>query len=77
MRLYDLHADPYELTNLVDSAAHAPVREDLRSRLLRRMEAIGEPPTEIIAAARHNASTQRTVDYPGESVARSGANNAS
>jgi arylsulfatase A-like enzyme len=74
MCLYDLRADPCELTNLVDSAPHAPVREELRSRLLRRMEAIGEPPSEIIAAVRRNASTQRTVDYPGESTARPEAN---
>lgn len=63
--LYDLGADPYELTNLVGSAPHTAVREALRKNLIRRMKAIGEPPFEIIPALPCQASTQRTVDFPG------------
>ena len=32
--LFDVDADPYELSNLVDSPAHQPVVEELRGRLL-------------------------------------------
>jgi N-acetylglucosamine-6-sulfatase len=31
--LYDLEADPYEMTNLISSADHAAVREELHARL--------------------------------------------
>jgi len=40
--LYDLQADPYELTNLVHVDAFEDVRATLRSRLIERMTAIGE-----------------------------------
>jgi arylsulfatase A-like enzyme len=46
--LYDLEADPHELRNLVKS--HRAVRDELRARLLRRMEEAGEPPATIDAA---------------------------
>jgi arylsulfatase A-like enzyme len=45
--LYDLDADPYELDDLVSSAAHADIRADLRDRLVRRMVAAGEAAPEI------------------------------
>ncbi|MDF2649721.1 MAG: sulfatase-like hydrolase/transferase, partial [Paenibacillus sp.] len=41
--LYDLEADPYELTNLVDKQSHEPVRARLRERLVVRMTEAGEP----------------------------------
>lgn len=59
--LYDLQCDPYELTNLVHSAAHAPVRERMRQRLLRHMEAAGEALPRIIPAE-SRPSGQRRVD---------------
>jgi arylsulfatase A-like enzyme len=40
--LYDLEADPYELTNLVDSKAHHDVAAELRERLIERIVAAGE-----------------------------------
>jgi arylsulfatase A-like enzyme len=40
--LYDLEADPYELTNLVDKLSHEPVRVRLRERLAARMIEAGE-----------------------------------
>jgi len=48
--LYDLQADPYELTNLVNSGAHEVVRVVMRERLLRRMADSGEGPPTIITA---------------------------
>lgn len=38
--LYDLKYDPYELRNLIHSRAHAPVRDAMRARLLRRIREI-------------------------------------
>lgn len=42
--LYDLLADPWQLSNLIGSAnpVHVEARRDLRSRLLQRMRAAGE-----------------------------------
>lgn len=40
--LYDLLADPYELTNLVSHESHLKVREHLRTRLIARMVSVGE-----------------------------------
>jgi len=41
--LYDLQADPYELTNLVTAESHRAVTDVLRERLIRRMVEAGEP----------------------------------
>lgn len=41
--LYDLQADPYELTNLIGYESHQGVTAVLRERLLRRMAEAGEP----------------------------------
>ena len=41
--LYDLDADPYELTNLAGLPSHAELAGELRERLIRRMVAAGEP----------------------------------
>jgi arylsulfatase A-like enzyme len=38
--LYDLHADPYERTNLVGRSDHSDVANDLRSRLRDRIETV-------------------------------------
>ncbi|MFC0214018.1 sulfatase-like hydrolase/transferase [Paenibacillus chartarius] len=40
--LYDLEADPYELTNLADKQSHEEVRVHLRQRLIARMVEAGE-----------------------------------
>jgi hypothetical protein len=40
--LYDLHADPYELNNLIHRKVSGGVVEDLRDRLIRRMVEAGE-----------------------------------
>jgi hypothetical protein len=39
--LYDLQADPHELTNLIGLASHQEVSTVLRQRLLRRMQDAG------------------------------------
>ncbi len=45
--LYDLHADPYELNNLIDSRRHKIVCDHLRQRLIARMVEAGEPEPQI------------------------------
>ena len=45
--LYDLLADPYELTNLAGLQSHVEVAAALRERLLRRMVAAGERAPQI------------------------------
>jgi arylsulfatase A-like enzyme len=58
--LYDLHADPHELTNLVGVDAFRDVADELKARLIRRMVAAGEDAPEIEdAPSRH--LMQRTV----------------
>ncbi len=58
--LYDLQADPYELTNLIAFDAYDEVKAFLRQRLLQRMEEAGETrPT--IEPARTHPSGQRHV----------------
>lgn len=46
--LYDLWADPHELTNLVGQARYRAVADDLKERLLRHLATAGEPPAEIV-----------------------------
>ncbi len=59
--LYDLQADPYELTNLINAESHRPVADVMRQRLLLRMDAAGEEIPEIVAAP-VKAVGQRRVD---------------
>ncbi|MBI3911678.1 MAG: sulfatase-like hydrolase/transferase [Armatimonadetes bacterium] len=58
--LYDLQADPYELTNLIGLQSHQEVAAVMRERLIRRMVAAGEAaPT--IAPAPTRPGGQRRV----------------
>ncbi len=50
--LYDLAEDPHERTNLVSDAAYNSVREELASRLKRRMVEAGEAEPRILPKAR-------------------------
>ncbi|MES2463864.1 MAG: sulfatase-like hydrolase/transferase [Armatimonadota bacterium] len=59
--LYDLQADPYELTNLVAQDSHTEVRAVLRERLIARMVAAGEEAPAIEPAAEQIPSGQRRV----------------
>ncbi len=58
--LYDLEADPYELTNLIGIDAFRDVADDLKARLIARMVAAGEAAPEIIDAPSRSLM-QRTV----------------
>ncbi|MGH3344512.1 MAG: sulfatase-like hydrolase/transferase [Carbonactinosporaceae bacterium] len=58
--LYDLRADPYELTNLAGLASHQGVAEVMRGRLIHRMAAAGETEP-VIEPAAARPGGQRTV----------------
>lgn len=58
--LYDLRADPYELTNLIGLASHQEVAAVMRERLLRRMVEAGERAPKI-EAVEPRPSGQRRV----------------
>ena len=58
--LYDLEADPYELTNLIGLESHKRVAEIMWERLNRRMVAAGEP-LAVIEPAPARPSGQRRV----------------
>jgi arylsulfatase A-like enzyme len=59
--LYDLEADPHQLTNLAGHDSHGEVRAVLRERLLRCLAAAGEPRPEILPAAKTQRGGQRQV----------------
>lgn len=58
--LYDLEADPYELTNLIGLKSHQEVAHKLRERLLRRIEEV-ENDRPLIEQAPIKGSGQRRV----------------
>ncbi|MFE5317686.1 sulfatase-like hydrolase/transferase [Paenibacillus sp. NPDC056579] len=58
--LYDLEADPYELTNLVEFQSHEAVRARLRERLIQRMIEAGEE-APVIVPMLSKPSGQRKV----------------
>lgn len=58
--LYDLMADPHELTNLIGFESHQEVAAIMRDRLIRRMVAAGEP-APAIEPAPSKRSGQRRV----------------
>ena len=51
--LYDLRADPHEAVNLVGRPDHRAVADELRERLLERLEDAGEGRPEIRRADYH------------------------
>ncbi len=59
--LYDLEADPYELTNLAGLDSHRAVADALRERLVRRMVAAGEPAPAIDAAPTRRGGQRRVA----------------
>ncbi|MCB0061961.1 MAG: sulfatase-like hydrolase/transferase [Caldilineaceae bacterium] len=59
--LYDLAADPHELTNLVNGAAYREIKAQLRERLLARMVAAGESVPTIVSAP-EQPSGQRNAE---------------
>ncbi len=59
--LYDLYADPYELSNVVGCESHQAVRDHLRERLVTRMKAAGETVPTITPNPDITKSGQRFV----------------
>jgi arylsulfatase A-like enzyme len=59
--LYDLLADPWELTNLIEHDSHAEVRAVMRERLIRRMVEAGEAVPTILPPPRTQPAGQRRV----------------
>ena len=57
--LYDLEADPYELTNLIGAESHQEVAAVMRERLIRRMTEAGEPPPAVEQAPSHRIGQRR------------------
>jgi arylsulfatase A-like enzyme len=65
--LYDLKADPWELTNLVGLTSHRQVVAVMRERLIRRMREAGEPaPVLVDAPSRepyeHQVTAEETLE---------------
>jgi arylsulfatase A-like enzyme len=58
--LYDLHADPYELNNLIELEAYQEVSAEMKERLLRRISEI-EGDTPVIEQIEKKPSGQRQV----------------
>ena len=51
--LYDLQADPHEMTNLIADPAHAAIRADLAQRIVDWVDETGDPLAPIVANAPH------------------------
>ena len=62
--LYDLEHDPWEQHNLIHSAAHEPVCQVMRERLLRCMKNAGEAPAVITPAEKEQQGALKI--FPGE-----------
>jgi len=60
--LYDLQADPYELSNLIQSEAHQIVRDVMAERLVRRMTEAGEAAPEIVKAEAKRSGQRKVTD---------------
>lgn len=65
--LYDLQADPYELTNLIGMESHQETARILREKLIRRMVAAGEAEPSIIPAPVRRSGQRRVSDAEANS----------
>ncbi len=67
--LYDLQADPYELTNLIGLDSHKDVALRLKGRLIALMKEAGEAEPEIVSAESRTDNINRRAfpdhNYPG------------
>jgi hypothetical protein len=59
--LYDLHSDPYEVTNLIGIESHLEVAKFLKERLLKRMTEAGEEIPSIQSVNLNQKILQRAV----------------
>jgi arylsulfatase A-like enzyme len=71
--LYDLHADPYELDNLIQMETYNEVIEELRTRLVARMIEAGEPAPAIVPHPRQYVNVRTPDVTPLRIAARSKA----
>lgn len=60
--LYDLHADPYELTNLAGMAPYRKIADELKERLIQRIIEAGEPRPVIEPAPSVPAKQRRATN---------------
>ena len=58
--LYDLAADPHELTNLIDVPEHADTRRELGDRIVRWLRETDDPLADVFADAIAGAGTVGT-----------------
>jgi hypothetical protein len=59
--LYDLRADPYELTNLIGLDSHNEVASVMTERLKRRMMEAGEKPAKVDRVPRRPGHQRRVT----------------
>lgn len=67
--LYDMHADPWEQTNLIGMAPFKEVVADMRTRLVRRMKACGEREPRFIDAPVKDPFQRKPEFFGGSGVA--------
>ena len=60
--LYDVQADPYELTNLIGFESHQELAAELRERLIKQMVAAGEDAPSIEPAPSRGSGWRRVTD---------------
>jgi arylsulfatase A-like enzyme len=60
--LYDLHADPHELNNLIHQESHTELCRELGERLLARIAEVGEPPATIVPVEKRPSGQRRVAD---------------
>jgi len=65
--LYDLQADPYELTNLIGLESHQEVAAVLCQRLQRRMQEAGEEAPKIESASSRRSGQRRVTETEAHS----------
>ena len=60
--LYDLMADPYELSNVVGNTSYRKVADVMKERLVRRMQEAGEPMPDIIDAEEKKGGQRKILE---------------
>ncbi len=64
--LYDLRADPWELTNLAGFESHRALSDRLAARLIARMTSVGERPPRIVPAPARPSGQRRVSPEEAE-----------
>ncbi|OUR77316.1 arylsulfatase [Alphaproteobacteria bacterium 46_93_T64] len=63
--LYDLHADPYELTNLIGMDAFADVSTELRAKLVKQTKSVENRTVDIVKAPEISAGQRSSSVWAG------------